>query len=238
MDKERQNPKLRSGKKEKAIVLFSGGVDSTTCVYWAKKEFYDPILLSIEYGQRHSLELQYAEKLVEQIGPIEHIILRLNLRRIGGSALTDEKSVPKGGSDLDKEEHIPITYVPGRNLIFLSLAFSVAEARKCQNIFIGVNALDYSGYPDCRAEFIDQFEKTVNVGTKMGVEGKRIKIHTPLVNMSKAEIIQAGISMGVPYQYTWSCYDPQESKPCGDCDSCILRREGFKKAGTTDPARI
>ena len=220
---------------ERAVVLFSGGLDSATCLIMARRTGCEPIPLVIDYSQRHSIERIYAKKMIDALGIKQSIFLPIDLSLVGGSALTDDMDVPKGGFDLGKPDEIPITYVPARNLIFLSLAAGVAEANGTMNIFIGVNALDYSGYPDCRADFIRSFEATAALASRAGREGRKFVIKTPLIEMTKTEIIQKGISLGVPYELTWSCYDPQEEKPCGGCDACILRKKGFQGAGITDP---
>ena len=223
----------------KAVILLSGGVDSSTVLAIAKDQGFTPYALSFRYGQRHDVELQSAKKVAQTYGVAEHLIMEVNLRSIGGSALTDEISVPKERSSDDISHGIPSTYVPARNTIFLSLSLAWAEVLEVDNIFIGVNALDYSGYPDCRPEYIHAFEKMANLATKTGVEGKtRIKIHTPLINMTKAQIIQEGTRLGVDYSLTHSCYDPDENnQPCGQCDSCLLRLKGFAEAHLTDPVK-
>ena len=219
-------------KKGAAVVLVSGGLDSATTLAIAKSEGYDCYALSFEYGQRHFCELDSANKVVNSVGAIDHKIIPLDLSQIGGSALTDfEIAVPTQLSD-----GIPVTYVPARNTIFLSVALGWAEVLGAQDIFIGVNAVDYSGYPDCRPEFIEAFEKVANLATKAGVEGKALSIHTPLIQLTKAEIIQQGQTLGLDYSMTISCYNPDEnSLACGECDSCRIRAEGFKVAGVPDP---
>ncbi len=224
-----------SGKS--AVVLLSGGLDSTTALAIAKSEGYEVFALSFSYGQRHRWELESAARIARTFGVAQHRVATIDLRAFGGSALTDDISVPKG-RQLDEMSHgIPITYVPARNTIFLSFALAWAEVLGCSDIFIGVNALDYSGYPDCRPEFIAAFERMANLATKAGVEGRQIlNIHTPLISLSKAEIIRRGIELGVDYGLTSSCYDPSPSgQPCGQCDSCLLRQKGFRENGTTDP---
>lgn len=224
--------------RKKAVVLASGGLDSTTIMAIAKNEGYDIYALSFDYGQRHKFELEAAKKVAKNFGAKKHLILRLNLEAIGGSALTDDIPVPQG-RDLDdiSSGGIPITYVPARNTIFLAYALAWAEVLDATNIFIGVNAIDFSGYPDCRPEFIESFQRTANLATKAGVEGKGITIHTPVINMTKGEIIKKGISLGVDYAMTHSCYNPSEKGiPCGICDSCLLRKKGFNEAGIPDPA--
>lgn len=219
---------------KKAVVLYSGGLDSTTCLAIAKDEGFDAFAISFDYGQRHSVELDKACTYAEQVGALEHKVITLNLRQFGGSALTDDLEVPK---DELKDNLIPITYVPARNTIFLSYALGWAEVIGSFDIFIGVNALDYSGYPDCRPEFISAFETMANLATKAGVEGDRpYKIHTPLITLSKAEIIRIGVKLGVDYKLTHSCYDPTpEGLSCGHCDSCLLRLKGFREVGISDP---
>ena len=217
----------------KAIILLSGGLDSTTVLAIAKEQGYECYALSFDYGQKQRSELKSSKKISNQFQVIEHRIMQISLNDIGGSALTDKNiSIPKY-SDSNK---IPITYVPARNTIFLSFALAWAEVIDCQNIFIGVNALDYSGYPDCRPEFIKAFEDMANLATKQSVEGDRINIMTPLINMSKAEIIQTGLRLGVNYSETTSCYDANANgEACGECDACVLRRNGFNNAKVNDP---
>ncbi|MEH6550252.1 MAG: 7-cyano-7-deazaguanine synthase QueC [Pseudomonadales bacterium] len=220
--------------KPKAVILFSGGLDSTTCVAMAQQDGYQCYTLSFDYGQRHQSELMAAERVAKAMNVQQHKVIKLDLRAIGGSALTDMSiDVPESGPI---EEHIPITYVPARNTIFLSLALGWAEILGADDIFIGVNAVDYSGYPDCRPEFIDAFETMANLATKATVEGRHISIQTPLLHMSKAEIAQTGIELGVDYSLTVSCYQADdEGRACGVCDSCRLRRQGFTEAGISDP---
>jgi 7-cyano-7-deazaguanine synthase len=224
-------------KQRKAVVLLSGGLDSATVLAIAKSQGYEPYALSFSYGQRHIWELEAASRVAASVGVEAHRIAAIDLRVFGGSALTDDIAVPKG-RDLDEMSHgIPITYVPARNTIFLSFALAWAEVLGSSDIFIGVNALDYSGYPDCRPEFIEAFEKMANLATKAGVEGRQsLKIHTPLIALTKAEIIQKGIELGVDYSLTSSCYDPAANgAPCGQCDSCLLRQKGFRENGIEDP---
>lgn len=222
---------------KKAVVLASGGLDSTTVMAIARSEGYEIYSLSFRYGQRHALELEAAERVGRAFGAKEHIVIDIDLTMIGGSALTDNIEVPKGRNEEEMQREIPVTYVPARNTIFLSYAMAWAEVLGASDIFIGVNAVDYSGYPDCRPEYIEAFERMANLATKIGVEGKtRLKIKTPLINMTKARIIQKGIELGVDYSITHSCYDPSpEGRACGQCDSCLLRKKGFKKAGVPDP---
>ena len=219
--------------KEKAVVLLSGGLDSTTVAAIACSEGYDVHALTFRYGQRHAVELKAAEKVARSLGLTEHLIVDLDLRKIGGSALTDHIDVPKRGEAEPSKEEIPITYVPARNTIFLSYALAWAEVLGAWNIFIGVNAVDYSGYPDCRPEFIKSFEEVANLATKAGVTmTRRLKIRTPVIYMSKGDIIKTGIKLGVDYTLTHSCYDPTpDGKACGLCDSCLLRKKGFEEAG-------
>jgi 7-cyano-7-deazaguanine synthase len=220
---------------KKAVVLYSGGLDSTTCLAIAGAEGYQPYAMSFAYGQRHSAELRMAEKNAKGMGAAEHLVVDFDLRRIGGSALTTDMEVPKSGVGND----IPVTYVPARNTIFLSFALGWAEVLGAFDIFIGVNALDYSGYPDCRPEYIAAFENMANLATKAAVEGAgRYRIHTPLISLTKAEIIRKGLALGVDYGKTHSCYDPtEEGLACGRCDSCRLRLKGFAEAGAEDPVR-
>jgi 7-cyano-7-deazaguanine synthase len=221
-----------------AICLLSGGVDSTTCLGIARREGYRCYCLSFDYGQRHRFELEAASRIAEQLGAAEHKILKIDLRAFGGSALTSDVAVPKHCTVSELTADIPVTYVPARNTIFLSFALAYAEVRNASDIFIGVNALDYSGYPDCRPEFIRAFEHMANLATKSGVEGKsRINIRTPLIAMTKAEIIRTAHTLGVDLSATRSCYDPDiDGRPCGQCDSCLLRRKGFEEARLADPA--
>jgi 7-cyano-7-deazaguanine synthase len=223
--------------KKAAVVLLSGGLDSTTVLAIARRQGFDVNALSFSYGQRHSWELEAARRVAQAIGVSNHKTVNLDLRAFGGSALTSEIDVPKGRTIDDMTHGIPITYVPARNTIFLSYALAWAEVLGSSDIFIGVNALDYSGYPDCRPEFIKAFEEMANLATKAGVEGsQKLKIHAPLMSLSKAEIIRRGIELGVDYSLTSSCYDPSEKgEPCGQCDSCLLRRKGFRENGIEDP---
>jgi 7-cyano-7-deazaguanine synthase len=220
----------------KAVCLLSGGLDSSTCLAIARRDGYECYALSFDYGQRHRIELDSAAAVAKALGAKEHRVARIDLRAFGGSALTDELEVPKDRSAEDLSKGIPITYVPARNTIFLSYALAWAEILECSNIFIGVNAIDYSGYPDCRPEFIHAFEHMANLATKAGVEGRTlIRIHTPLIKLSKAEIVKLAAELGVDFSVTHSCYDPDpEGRPCGRCDSCLLRRKGFAEAGIRD----
>lgn len=220
----------------KAIVLLSGGLDSTTVLAHAKSEGFEPYALSFRYGQRHAVELRAAKRVAEAQGVADHVICDIDLRVFGGSALTSDVEVPKHASVDQVEENIPITYVPARNTVFLSFALAYAEVVGSTDIFIGVNALDYSGYPDCRPEYIKAFENMANLATRAGVEGGQITIHTPLMDKTKGEIVQMGLALGVDYGLTSSCYDPDNAgRSCGHCDSCLLRLKGFADAGTYDP---
>lgn len=221
---------------KKAVVLLSGGIDSATTHAVAKGKNYLVHALTFDYGQRHSVEIEAARKTAAALGAVEHLVLKFDLRGIGGSALTADIDVPKNRDEKAIRSGIPVTYVPARNTIFLSVALGWAESLGARDIFIGVNALDYSGYPDCRAEFIRQFESLASVATKAGVEGALFRIHAPLIELSKAEIIRRGNSLGVDFSLTHSCYDPSPTgAACGACDSCILRRKGFEEAGLKDP---
>ena len=220
----------------KIIVLLSGGLDSATTAAIAKKEGCLITALSFDYGQRHRIELEAAKKIVKHLNLDKHTILTMDLNQIGGSALTDSIDVPKQRSNEQINEGIPITYVPARNTIFLSYALAVAEVEEASSIYIGANSLDYSGYPDCRPEFIEAFEKLANLATKAAVEGSKIQIKAPLIDLSKAEIIKRGTELGLDYSLTFSCYDPvKEGLACGQCDSCILRKKGFLEASVPDP---
>ncbi len=223
----------------KAVVLLSGGLDSATTLAVARAEGFATFALSFRYGQRHEVELQAAARVARQLGAVQHVILDVDLRRFGGSALTGDIAVPNGRSAEEMSTGIPVTYVPARNTIFLSFAMGWAEVLGASDVFIGVNALDYSGYPDCRPEFIAAFEQLANLATKAGVEGhRRLTIHAPLITMTKAEIIRRGIELGVDYSSTSSCYDPSPTgEACGHCDACTLREKGFAEAGVADPIR-
>jgi 7-cyano-7-deazaguanine synthase len=222
---------------KRAVVLLSGGLDSATVLAIARSEGYELYALSFSYGQRHIYELEAARRVAASIGVVTHRIAEIDLRVFGGSALTGDIDVPKGRTADEMGHGIPITYVPARNTIFLSFALAWAEVLGSSDIFIGVNALDYSGYPDCRPEFIEAFEKVANLATKAGVEGRQaLKVHTPLIALTKAQIIAKGIELGVDYGLTSSCYDPSPTgAPCGQCDSCLLRQKGFRENGITDP---
>ncbi len=220
-----------------AVVLLSGGLDSTTVAAMARRDGYRLLALTIDYNQRHRIELDHAARVAAALGAERHIVLPLDLRGFGGSALTADIDVPKAKAGEPVEPGIPVTYVPARNTIFLSVALGWAEAAGALDLFIGVNALDYSGYPDCRPEFIHAFETMANAATKAGVEGRRFTIHTPLAAMTKADIVRTAIGIGAPIDLTWSCYDPSPAgAPCGRCDSCRLRAKGFEEAGVADPA--
>ena len=221
----------------KAVVLLSGGLDSATVLAIARSEGYKCYALSFAYGQRHAWELEAAKRVAAALGAAEHRIAQIDLRIFGGSALTADIDVPKGRAAEEMCHGIPVTYVPARNTIFLSFALAWAEVLGANDIFLGVNALDYSGYPDCRPEFIAAYEKMANLATKAGVEGRqRLKIHTPLMALTKAHIIARGIELGVDYGMTSSCYDPSPAgRPCGQCDSCLLREKGFRENGIEDP---
>jgi 7-cyano-7-deazaguanine synthase len=242
------SPMAKRSDDPKAVVLLSGGLDSATTLAIARDQGLQCHAITFDYGQRHRIELEAAAKVAKSLGAREHVIMKIDLRAFGGSALTADIDVPKDRPVTPREAHgvhamgvgseIPITYVPARNTIFLSLALGYAEVRSALDIFIGVNAVDYSGYPDCRPEFIAAFERTANLATKMGVEGRRVTIHTPLIGLTKAQIIHRGVALGVDYGLTFSCYDPgpQTGNPCGHCDSCLLRATGFRSAGMNDPA--
>ncbi|MBU1138857.1 MAG: 7-cyano-7-deazaguanine synthase QueC [Proteobacteria bacterium] len=226
-----------SKEKKKAVILFSGGLDSTTVLAFAKSQGYSCYCLSFRYGQKQTIELKKATQSARESQVAKHLILNLDLDKIGGSALTDAIDVPKDRDLEADKEGIPITYVPARNIIFLSHAIAWAEVLGASDIFIGVNAVDYSGYPDCRPNFLQAFTTMANLGTKAGVEkSSQFSIHAPLLSMSKAEIISLGISLGVDYSKTHSCYDPAGEKACGRCDACLLRLKGFAEAGIKDPA--
>ncbi len=219
-----------------AVVLLSGGIDSSTTVAIGIAEGFEPYALSFDYGQRHQIETEAARRVADSLGVKEHRIAKIDMRVFGGSALTDDVEVPKKRSEAEIAHGIPVTYVPARNTIFLAYALSWAEVVQASDIFLGVNAIDYSGYPDCRPEFIATFENLANLGTKAGVEGRRFHIHTPLIKFSKSEIIRKAVELGVDLSLTHSCYDPSlEGFACGECDSCLLRLKGFREAGLRDP---
>jgi 7-cyano-7-deazaguanine synthase len=228
---------LTGTQQRKAVVLLSGGLDSTTALAIARSDGFEPYAMSFRYGQRHVVELESAKRIAAQMGVRKHVIVDIDLRQFGGSALTADIDVPKGRPAAEMSAGIPITYVPARNTIFLSFALGWAETLGAQDIFVGVNALDYSGYPDCRPEFIAAYERMANLATKAGVEGsQQLKIHTPLIELTKAQIIARGLALGVDYGWTSSCYDPgTHGEPCGSCDSCVLRAKGFTEVGTADP---
>ena len=227
--------------KRHAVVLVSGGLDSATTLAIARDEGFQCSAITFDYGQRHRIELEAAKRVAHSLGAREHVIMNIDLRAFGGSALTADIAVPKDrlSSAANASGDVPITYVPARNTIFLSFALALAEVRGAHDVFIGVNAVDYSGYPDCRPQFIRAFENMANLATRMGVESspqQRIRIHAPLINFTKGQIIQKGIALGVEYGLTTSCYDPApDGSPCGHCDSCLLRAAGFQEAGLTDP---
>jgi len=223
--------------KNKAVVLLSGGLDSATTLAIAKNQGFEVFALSFDYGQRQRVELKKAKEIAKKLAVEDHQIMTIDMRQFGGSALTDSIDVPMNRDEEEITKEIPITYVPARNTIFLSFCLAYAEVKTAQNIFLGVNAIDYSGYPDCRPEFIAAFETLANLATKVGVEGKeKLKIHTPLIELTKAEIILKGVELGLDYSLTHSCYNPKENgNSCGSCDSCQLRLKGFKEAGLKDP---
>ncbi len=231
-----------SGTRQAAVVLLSGGLDSATVLAMARERGFACYCLSVDYGQRHRFELAAAAQVVASLGAVEHRVVKVDLRAIGGSALTDDIKVPKGDGCEDSSEElgakpgIPVTYVPARNLVFLSIATGYAEVVGARDVFVGVNAVDYSGYPDCRSGFIEAFVRAANEGTKAGVEGRGLRVQTPLMAMGKAEIIHEGVRLGVDYGLTHSCYDPDnEGGACGKCESCEIRRRGFLAAGIEDP---
>jgi 7-cyano-7-deazaguanine synthase len=222
--------------ERKAVVLLSGGLDSTTAAAIARSQGFTLHALTFDYGQRHRIEIERAGAVGKQLGVAQHIVVPIDLRRFGGSALTSEIEVPKSRSLAEIGHGIPVTYVPARNTIFLSFALAWAEALAARDLFIGVNVLDASGYPDCRPEYIAAYERMANLATKTGVEGNRLTIHTPLIAMTKADIVRAGLALGVDYSLTTSCYDPSsEGAACGACDACLLRLKGFRESGTRDP---
>ena len=225
-----------SKKSNKALVLLSGGLDSSVVLSVCQDKGYDIYAISFDYGQRHRVELEYAKFQATFFNCISHEVFKMEF--YGGSALTDDIKVPKNRDSHSMSKDIPVTYVPSRNIVFLSFASGYAECHDIDNIFIGVNAIDYSGYPDCRKNFIDNFEKLINKSTKKGLEGSKFKINTPLINLSKKDIIKLGHKNGVDFSMTSSCYSPKLKKNCGVCDSCLLRKQGFEEAGLRDPARI
>jgi 7-cyano-7-deazaguanine synthase len=226
--------------KPRAIVLLSGGLDSSTVLAIAVGRGFDVYAMSFRYGQRHAIELEKAAVVATHLGAAEHIIVDIDLRAFGGSALTSDAAVPKGRSEAEMSGGIPITYVPARNTIFLSFALAWAEVLGSSDIFVGVNAVDYSGYPDCRPEYIAAFERMANLATKAGVEGRQqFRIHAPLVTLSKSDIVREGMRLGVDFSMTCTCYDPGPcGEPCAECDACILRAKGFAAAGMEDPLYV
>lgn len=222
---------------KRAVCLLSGGLDSTICLAIARQEGYESYALSFDYGQRHKVELEAAARVAKALGAARHATIAVDPQAFGGSALTGDIAVPKGRSDQEMGRGIPITYVPARNTIFLSFALAWAETLEASDIFTGVNAIDYSGYPDCRPEYIEAFERMANLATKAGVEGRmHLKIHTPLIRMSKSDIVRKAIALGVDLRLTHTCYDPDEhGRACGECDACLLRLKGFAEAGIADP---
>ena len=226
----------RKGVDVKAVVLASGGLDSTVTAALAKREGHELYFLTVAYGQRHEIEVERACQIARALDVSKHIVLEMDLRAIGGSALTSDQPVPKDRTESTRERSIPSTYVPARNTLFLALALGYAETIDASLVYLGANVVDYSGYPDCRPEFLTAFEEVARLGTRAGVEGKGIAIRAPLVSLSKADIIQLGASLDVPFHLTHSCYDPLVSGlACGRCDSCLIRREGFRAAGISDP---
>lgn len=225
---------------KRAVCLLSGGLDSSTCLAVARREGFEAYALTFDYGQRHRHEIEAARRVAEALGAAQHLVLRVDLAAIGGSALTAPIAVPKGRVEAEIRAGIPVTYVPARNTVFLACALAWAETLETGDIFIGVNAIDYSGYPDCRPEYIEAFERMANLATKAAVEGRlRVKIHTPLIGLSKAGIVRLALELGVDPALTHSCYDPDErGRPCGACDACLLRRKGFLEAGVPDPLEI
>jgi len=223
---------------ETAVILLSGGLDSTTTMAIAIAQGYEAYALSFDYGQRHQIEIDAASRIAESLGAKEHRVAKIDMRMFGGSALTDNVGVPKNRSETEIADGIPVTYVPARNTVFLAYALGWAEIIPAADIFIGVNAIDYGGYPDCRPEFIEAFETLANLGTKAGVEGRRFQIHAPLIKFSKAEIVRKALELDVDLSLTRTCYDPSPTGlACGECDSCLLRLKGFREAGIEDPIR-
>jgi 7-cyano-7-deazaguanine synthase len=227
----------QAGSKAVAVVLLSGGLDSATAAAWAQREGYSLAALTLDYGQRHRVEIDAARQIAASLGITDHIVLPIDLTAFGGSALTDSNiAVPKGRSTTAMADGIPVTYVPARNTVFLSLALAMAETRGAEAIIVGVNAIDYSGYPDCRPEYLDAFRTLARLATKAGVSGRPLELLAPLVSLTKAEIIRLGLDLGIDYGLTTSCYDPDPAgRPCGECDSCHLRAAGFAAAGAGDP---
>lgn len=225
----------KKGQKRPAVVLLSGGLDSSTALACAVNDGFEVFAITFLYGQRHSIELEKAREIAKYFNVKKHLTVELISEIFGGSALTDSNNIPLDRTTEEIVSSIPPTYVPARNTVFLAIAAAYAEKIGSYDIFIGVNAIDYSGYPDCRPEFIEAMEKAINLGTKVGVEGQKIKIHTPLLYLRKSEIIKIGLKLGVDYSLTWSCYNPQGRLACGRCDSCILRLKAFREAGLEDP---
>ena len=225
--------------KPRAVVLLSGGLDSTTTLAIARSEGFEPYALTFQYGQRHQVEVEAARRIAARYGVAAHVVVPIDLRVFGGSALTADLAVPKDRAPEEMAHGIPVTYVPARNTIFLSFALAWAEVLESADIYLGINAVDYSGYPDCRPEYLDAYERMANLATKAGVEGRgTFRVHAPLVRLTKAEIIRLGVSLGVDFGLTHSCYDPAaDGAACGRCDSCVLRRAGFEVAGLPDPTR-
>jgi 7-cyano-7-deazaguanine synthase len=234
----RSNDEVHMSDRRRAVVLLSGGLDSATALAIAAEDGFDLYAMSFAYGQRHSIELECARRVAKRAGVAAHAVTTIDLRAFGGSALTADIDVPKGRSLDEMGGDIPVTYVPARNTIFLSFALAWAETLGSNDIYIGVNALDYSGYPDCRPEYIEAYERMANLATRAGVEGRqRLKIHAPLIQFSKAQIIRRGLELGVDYALTSTCYDPApDGKACGQCDACLLRLKGFAENGIADPA--
>jgi 7-cyano-7-deazaguanine synthase len=230
---------MKSAARASAVCLLSGGLDSATCLAIAQSEGFECHCLSFDYGQRHRVELDAAAEVVKSLRAKEHRLAKIDLRVFGHSALTDDIDVPKGRAGSEMAKEVPVTYVPARNTIFLSFAIAFAEVLQAGDIFIGVNAIDYSGYPDCRPEYIAAFENMANLATKAGVEGRtKLTIHTPLAQMTKADIVRKAVELGVDLSITHSCYDPDaQGRACGECDSCVLRKKGFAEAGISDPVR-
>ena len=228
---------MSTGMARAAVVLVSGGLDSATTLAIARSQGFDCYAIAFDYGQRHRHELLAAQRVAKELGAVRQIVVPIDLRAFGGSALTGDIAVPKDRSDAEMVQGIPITYVPARNTVFLSLALGWAETLGARDLFIGVNAVDYSGYPDCRPEFIQAFENLANLATKAGVEGEKWTVHAPLISLTKADIIRQGLALGVDYGWTHSCYDPDAAgRACGHCDSCQLRLKGFAEVGIADPA--
>ena len=234
-----RNIRMETATHPRAVCLLSGGLDSATCLAIAHSQGFECHCLSFDYGQRHRVELDAAAEVAKTLGAKEHRVAKIDLRVFGRSALTDDIDIPKGRAASGMAEEIPVTYVPGRNTIFLSFAVAFAEVLEAADVFIGVNAIDYSGYPDCRPEYIAAFEKMANLATKAGVEGRtKLTIHTPLAQMTKADIVRKAVALGVDLSLTRSCYDPDaQGRACGECDSCVLRKKGFAEAGFSDPVR-